>query len=89
VVLRPKEKSIVSSKWIYKTKHSIDGNIENYKERFMAPWFSHKEGIDYEETFAPVASYTLIRNTLVIAAVMKWKIHHMGMKTTFLNDVVE
>ena len=48
MVPRPKAKSIVSSKWIFKTKHSIDGSIENFKERFIAQGFSQKEGIDSE-----------------------------------------
>jgi hypothetical protein len=87
--LRPKEKTVVSSKWIYKTKHSVDGSIEKYKARFVARGFSQKEGIDYEETFSPVARYTSIRAILVIAAVMKWKVHQMDVKTTFLNGVVE
>ena len=67
----------------------MDGNIEKYKERFVACGFSQKEGIDYEETFAPVARYTSIRSILALAAVMKWKIHQMDVKTTFLNGVVE
>jgi hypothetical protein len=75
VVSRPKEKSVVSSKWIYKTKHPTDGSIEKYKARFVARGFSQKEGIDYEETFAPVARYTLIRTILSLAAMMKWKVH--------------
>jgi hypothetical protein len=49
VVPRPKEKYVVSSKWIYKTKHIADGNIEKYKARFVARGFSQKEGIGYEE----------------------------------------
>ena len=53
VVPRPKGKSIVTSKWIYKIKYVVDGNIEKYKARFMGSGFSQKEGIDYEETFAP------------------------------------
>ena len=76
-------------KWIFKTKHSADGSIEKYKARFVARGFSQKEGIDYEETFAPVARYTSIRAILAIAAVMKWKVHHMDVKTTFLNGVIE
>ena len=44
----PEGKSIVTFKWIYKIKHTIDGNIEKYKARFMARGFSQKEGIDYE-----------------------------------------
>ena len=55
----------------------------------MALGFSQKEGIDYEETFAPVARYTSIRSVLALDAMMKWKIHQMDVKTTFLNGVVE
>ena len=89
VVPRPEDKSVVTSKWIYKIKHAVDGSIEKYKSRFVACGFSQKEGIDYEETFAPVARYTSIRLVLALAAVMKWKIHHMDVKTAFLNGVVE
>jgi hypothetical protein len=48
-------KSMVTSKWIYKIKHVVDGNIEKYKERFVATGFSQKEGEYYDETLAPVA----------------------------------
>jgi hypothetical protein len=69
------------SKWIYKKKNSVDGSIEKYKARFVARGFSQKEGIDYEETFAPVARYTSIRVILVIVAIMKWKVHQIDVKT--------
>ena len=65
------------------------GNIEKYKARFVARGFSQKERIEYEETFAPIARYTSIRSVLALAAVMKWKIHQMDIKTAFLNGVVE
>ena len=68
VVPRPKNKSVVSSKWLFKIKHASDGCIEKYKARFVAQGFSQKEGIDYEETFAPVARYTSVRTILAIAA---------------------
>ena len=54
IVPKPEGKSVVSSKWIYMIKHVADGSIEKYKARFVARGFSQKEGIDYEETFAPV-----------------------------------
>jgi hypothetical protein len=80
---------VVSSKWLYKIKHVVDGNIEKHKARFVACGFSQKEGIDYEETFSPVARYTSIRTIIALAAKMKWKIHQMDVKTTFLNGVLE
>ena len=89
IVPRPEGKSVVTSKWIYKIKHVADSSIEKYKERFVAHGFSQKEGIDYEETFAPVARYNSIKSVLALAAVMKWKIHQMDVKTAFLNGVVE
>jgi hypothetical protein len=89
IVPRPKSKDVVSSKWLFKIKHATDGSIEKYKERFVAHGFSQKEGIDYEETFAPVARYTLIRTIIALAAKMKWKLHQMDVKTTFLNGVIE
>ena len=85
VVPRPEGKSVVTSKWIYKIKHAADGSIEKYKEIFVARGFSQKEGIDYEETFAPIYRYTSIGSVLAVAAVMKWKIYQMDFKTTFLN----
>ena len=58
IVSKPENKSVVSSKWIYKIKHATDVSIEKYKARFVARGFSQKEGIDFEETFATVAQYT-------------------------------
>ena len=72
---RPEGKSVVTSKWIYKINHVADSSIEKYKARFVARGFSQKEGIDYEDTFAPISRYTSIRSVLALAVVMKWKIH--------------
>ena len=89
IVPKPKGKSIVSSKWIFKIKHAADGSIEKYKAIFVARGFSQKEGIDYEETFAPVARYTSIRAIMALASMMKWDLHQMDVKTSFLNGVTE
>ena len=89
IVPRPEKKSVVTSKWIYKIKHAIDGSIEKHNARFVACGFSQKEGIDYEEKFAPIARYTFIISILALVVVRRWKIHQMDVKTTFLNGVVE
>ena len=85
VVPRPIDRTVVGSHWIYKIKNNLDGAIKKYKARFMAKGFSQKEGIDYEETFAPIARYTSIRAAISLAAQMGWQIHQMDVKTTFLN----
>ena len=89
MVLRPNRVFVVTSKWIYKIKHAADGSIEKYKPIFVSHGFSQKEGINYEETFAPIARYTSIRSVLDLAVVMNWKVHKMDVKTAFLNGVVE
>ena len=55
IVPRPVGKSVVGSRWIYKVKQAADGSVEKYKARFFSRGFSQIEGIDNEETFAPVA----------------------------------
>jgi hypothetical protein len=89
VVPRPEGKSVVTSRWLYKIKHAADGSIEKYKARFVARGFSQVEGVDYDETFAPVARYSSIRSVVSIAAEMGWKIHQMDVKTAFLNGVLD
>ena len=72
-----------------KIKHTTDGSIEKYKARFVARGFSQKEGIDYEETFSIVTRYTSVRTINALATKMKWKLHQMDVKTSFLNGVIE
>eukprot|EP00253_Pinus_taeda_P014231 PITA_14231 len=89
VVSRPEGKSIVTSRWLYKIKHAADGSIEKFKARFVARGFSQVEGVDYEETFAPIARYTSIRSIISIAAEMGRNIHQMDVKTAFLNGFIQ
>ena len=67
VVPRPKGKRVVGSRWLYKVKHAVDGSMEKYKACFVAKGFSQKEGVDYEETFSPVARYSSIRAVISLA----------------------
>jgi hypothetical protein len=89
IVSRPKDKLVVSSKWIYKIKHAAVGSVEKFKARFVARGFTQKEGIDYEETFSPIARHTSIRTIIALAPVLGWKLHQMDVKTTFLNGKIE
>ena len=80
---------MVGSKWIYKVKNAVDKSVEKYKASFMAKGFSQKEGIDYEETFSPIAKYSSIWTIISLATEMDWDVHQMDVKTAFLNGVIE
>ena len=71
IVPKPEGKSVASSKWIYKIKHGAE-KIEKYKARFVARGFSRKEGIDNEETFAPVVGYISIRTIIALSSMMNY-----------------
>eukprot|EP00253_Pinus_taeda_P028312 PITA_28312 len=85
VVPRPQDKYVVTSKWLYKIKQSVDGSAEKFKAIFVARGFSQKEGVDYDEIFAPVARYTTIHSIIALANAQRWNLHHMDVKTAFLH----
>ena len=61
----------VGCKWVYKTKFTLEGQIEKYKARLVAKGFNQLDGIDYNETFAPIAKMNTIRTILSIASSYK------------------
>jgi hypothetical protein len=89
IMSRPEGKLVVSSRWLYRIKHVADGSIEKLKAKFVARGFSQKEGVDYDQTFALVARYASFRAVISIASVMRWRIHQIDVKTTFLNKIIE
>ena len=89
VVPRPEGKSIMTSKWLYKIKHVVDGSIEKYKARFVARGFSQIEGVDYDETFVPAARFSSIKVVISIVVEVGWRIHQMDVKTAFLNGLLQ
>ena len=89
IVSRPEGKFVLTSKWIYKIKHIVDGSFERHKTRFVARGFSQVEGIDYEETFSPVARYTYIQMIISPIESMGWRVYQMDVKTPFLNGEIE
>ena len=65
---------MVGCKWIYKIKTRSDGSIERYKACLVVKDFTQEYGIDYDETFTPVARISFVHSLLAVAAASKWDI---------------
>uniref|UniRef100_H3H9Z9 CCHC-type domain-containing protein n=1 Tax=Phytophthora ramorum TaxID=164328 RepID=H3H9Z9_PHYRM len=89
VVPLPKGRKAIGCRWVFRVKENQAGEIERFKARLVAKGFSQKYGIDYDETFAPVAKFTSIRIVLSLAAKYGLKLHQMDVKTAFLNGVLD
>ena len=70
---------------MYKTKFNANGTIDKYKAILVSKGYSQQEGIDYEDTFAPVAKLNTIRLLIALATKYNWKIHQLDVKSAFLN----
>ena len=75
----------IGCKWIFKKKTNMEGNVITYKARIVAKGYRQRQGIDYDETFSPVAMLKSIRILLAIVAHHDYEIWKMDVKMTFLN----
>ncbi|KAJ9561594.1 hypothetical protein OSB04_006754 [Centaurea solstitialis] len=85
LVPRPRKRTIIGSMWIFRNKLDEIGTIIRNKARLVAQGYRQEEGIDYDETFAPVARLEAIRLFLAFAAHMNFKVYQMDIKNAFLN----
>src|SRR5437016_1650979 len=73
----------IECKWVFKKRTYVDGNVHIHKAQLVAKGFRQIQGVDYDETFFPVAMLKSIRIMLTIAAFYDYEIRQMNVKTTF------
>ncbi|KAJ9535420.1 hypothetical protein OSB04_un001466 [Centaurea solstitialis] len=81
----PQHCKAVGRKWVFEKKTDMDGNVHTFKARLVAKGFTQTHGIDYDETFSPVAMLKSIRILMAISAYFNYEIWQMDVKTAFLN----
>ncbi|KAJ0828650.1 putative RNA-directed DNA polymerase [Helianthus annuus] len=81
----PRGHRAVGLKWVFKIKRDADGAVTKHKARVVAKGYVQRKGVDFEEAFAPVARLETIRLLLAIAANENWLVHHLDVKSAFLN----
>ena len=88
-VLRPSDKNIVDSKWVFRVKRKADGSIDKYKAQLVAHGFTQIYGVDYFVTFSPVAKLSSFRLILAVAARLDWEIESFDFNGAYLNGELD
>lgn len=89
LVPRPEGKNVIGGKWIFQNKLDESGKVVRNKARFVCKGYAQQEGVDFGETFAPVARLESIRMFLAYTSFKKFTVYQMDVKTTFLNGYLE
>ena len=86
---KPLHKKVIGVKWVYRTKQNADSSINKYKARLVVKGYAQVFGVDFLETFAPVARLDTIRLLLALYAQKNWKVYQLDVKFAFLNGYLQ
>ena len=85
----PPSRIVIDDKWVYKIKRRLEGEVLQYKARWVVGEFQQREGINYAETFASIVKPISYKAIFAIAAAKNWEVHQMDVKTAFLYGLIE
>ncbi|XP_070013418.1 uncharacterized mitochondrial protein AtMg00820-like [Nicotiana sylvestris] len=89
LVHKPQNRTIIGTRWVFKNKLDEHGITIRNKARLVVQGYNQKEGIDYDETFAPVARMEAIRILIALASHMEFALFQMDVKSAFLNGLLK
>ena len=89
MVPRPKDKNVIGTKWVFRNKIDENGQVTRNKARLVWKGYAQIEGIEFEETYAPMVRMEAIRTILAYECSKQIKVYHMDVKSTFLNGELE
>ena len=89
LVLRPKNKNVIGTKWVFRNKLNEDGQVSKKKARLVCKGYSQEEGVDYGENFTPITRLEGVRTLFAYAAHKGFKFYQLDVKSTFLNSILD